>query len=245
MKFYKFDELEFVRKPNIIKIIGPGMYNKDLLSNKLIISIFDRLTKNSINLESSQSVKLELTIFTNEFVQFYPLHIQNITQYYRAYDKMKDFYLLRKYHLKKNPNTSIHILLINYNLICKGTKKKYLQKLIDNYEKLNLVIIIYEYFLLKTYKEADYFLFIGDCFESNIKIIYNLLVNKNIYEYNKFKKIFTKITYNDGIMVLKKDINNKLYKLNELYDKEKERIQIKRTNPNYNPLSDDSNIIFF
>ena len=130
-------------------------------------------------------------------------------------------------------------------MICKGTKKKYLQKLIDNYEKLNLVIIIHEYFLLKTYKEADYFLFIGDCFESNIKIIYNLLVNKNIYEYNKFKKIFTKITYNDGIMVLKKDINNKLYKLNELYDKEKERIQIKRTNPNYNPLSDDSNIIFF
>lgn len=46
-------------------------------------------------------------------------------------------------------------------------------------------------------------------------------------------------------MVIKKDIKDKLYKLNDLYDKKKFQKKEKIADPNYDPLSDESNIIFF
>lgn len=243
MKIYKFDELELFSKPNIIKIIGQGYINKHHLSNKLLISYHDKKIQSSSS-NPAKIDKLELTIFTIECLHHFPRNMYNITQHYIAYDKFKDFYLLRKYYIKKNPNLHIHIILVDYNMNCRRIKNKYLQKLIDGYKKLNLVIIYYEYFLSFDYKEADYILALND-FESFVTHTYDYMCNKEKYCFEKFYKIYKKITESDGVMVLKKGINNKMYKLSNLSNKKEERDRIKKTNPNYDPLSDESNIFFF
>ena len=80
---------------------------------------------------------------------------------YTHYNREK-FELIKQVYGKKYEET-IEIAIYKEHYF-KYEKTLYSKFFIDNYEKLNLVIIIYEYFLLKTYKEADYFLFISDCF---------------------------------------------------------------------------------
>ena len=135
--------------------------------------------------------------------------------------------------------------MVDYNISNKHIKNVYLQKLIDRYKKLNLVIIFYEYFLaLNDYKEADYILALND-FESFVTHTYDYMCDKEKYSFKKFYKIYNKITRSDGVMVLKKGINNKIYKLSNLSNKKEERDKIKKADPNYDPLSDESNIFFF
>ena len=244
MKIYKFDELELFNKPNIIKIIGQGYINKHHLSNKLLISYHGKKIQNSCSDPIVKIDKLELTIFTIECLHHFPRDMYNITQHYIAYDRFKDFYLLRKYYIKKNPNLPIHIILVDYNMTNKHIKNKYLQKLIDMYKKLNLVIIYYEYFLSFDYKEADYILALYD-FESFVTHTYDYMIDKEKYSFKKFNKIYNKITEKEGVMVLKKGINNKMYKLSNLSNKKEDRDKIKKADPNYYPLSNESNIIFF
>lgn len=241
MSIYKFNELKLLEKPNIIKIIGPGNYNKHEITKKIIISLYDKQRINS----KTNIIKFETSIFTYEHIYFFPQHIPEITQYFKKTNNFKDFYLLRKHNVKKNSTIPLHILLVDYNLSCRGTKDKYFQKLIDNYKKLNLIIIFYEYMLLLNYMEADYLFLINDHYKSNIKRIYDCLIDNEKMKYDKFKKVFKKITENEGIMIIKKDIKDKFYKLNELYDKIKEHNKKKMEDSNYDPLSDESNIIFF
>lgn len=198
MKIYKFDELKLFEKPCVIKIVGSGYSNKNVLVKNLIISIYDRIYFNhNSSIISHITNKINqptLTIFTNDSINYFPPHISNYTINFRTHDKFSDFYLLRKYRIEKNPNIPIHILLINYNLSCKRNKDKYFQKLIDNYKELNLIIIFYEYYLSFDYNEANYILHVGDCFESFIESTYKYMIDKNYYNYNQYKDIFKKIT---------------------------------------------------
>ena len=104
MKIYKFNELELFEKPNVIKIIGAGHSNKHLLSNKLLVSYHDKnkLKQNTQSITNLTNVdKFGLTIFTNQLIHYFPNHIYNISQHYITDGGLKDFYLIRKYHIKK------------------------------------------------------------------------------------------------------------------------------------------------
>ena len=249
MKIYKFDELNLFEKPCVIKIVGPGYSNKNILARNLLISFYDKtylnLNSNMISHITDKINQFTLTIFTNDNINYFPSHMKNYTINFITSDKFVNFYLLRKYHIKKNPNISIHILLIDYNLSCKRNKDKYFQKLIDDYKKLNLIIIFYEYYLSFDYKEANYILAVHDGFESFIESTYEYMIDENYYNYNQYKHIFNKITIGEGVMVLKKGKNKKLYKLQKLYNKKKELDKIKMNDKKYDPLSDESNILFF
>lgn len=218
---------------------------------KIIISLHGKITnknKFSIGINIFDNSKFAITIFSIELQQEYPKQICNITQYYRVdfNKKIKEFYLYRKYCVKKKEKIEPHIILINYNMhSLRKSKNKYFKKLLKNYKLLNLIIIYYDYFLSGLDFTTDYFLFVHDCFESNINSIYSNLINKYKYDFIQFKKLFDKITSDDGIMVLRKGTNFNLHKLTNLYNEQEEREKIKRSDPNYNALSDESNIIFF
>ncbi len=251
-EIYKFCELELFDKPNIIKVIGPGAYPKAILTEKIIKSLHGKITNsNRFKIKSNifDSSKFAITIFSLEQNQSFPKRIHGITQHFFVdlENKIKEFYLYRKILLKSNPNykSEPQIILINYNLHGIRFKNyKYLNKLFKYYKLLNVTIIYYDY-SINWNIYADYFLCLHDSFEYNIEQIYKYSIDKSKYSYKQFVKLYNKITREDGVMVLKKCNNSKLYKLTDLYDEQAERDKIKRADPDYNPMSDESNIIFF
>lgn len=199
MLIYKFNELKILEKPNIIKIIGPGHYNKHVITQNIIISLYDRQRiTNYLREHKITIVEFKISLFVDEHIYFFPKHIPEITQYFRKTNGFKDFYLLRKSNIKKNPTAPLEIVVVDYNLSRRGKNEnrgkneKYFQKIIDNYKKLNLIIIFYEYSLLSNYMEADYLFFIEDHFESDIKNIYDFIIDNKKMTYIKFKQIFKK-----------------------------------------------------
>ena len=84
-----------------------------------------------------------------------------------------------------------------------------------------------------------------------LNYIYKNYFDADFVDYEKFKKTYKEITKHkcsfsskptDGVMVLKQGVKNKFYKLDKLYCYEEERQREKRADPDYDPLSDDSNI---
>lgn len=251
-QIYKFCDLELFEKPNIIKVIGSGCYPKAKLTEKIIKSLHGKITNsNKFKIQSNifDSSRFSITIFSLEQNQSFPKRIHGITQHFcvELDKKIKEFYFYRKYLLKSNSNykPEPQIILINYNLHSLGLKKnKYLDKLLKYYKLLNITIIYYDY-SIKWNVYADYFLCLHDGFESNIEQIYKYSIDKSKYSYKQFVKLYNKITRDDGVMVLKRCTNSKIYKLTDLYDEQDERNKIKHADPDYNPMSDESNIIFF
>ncbi len=256
MKIYKFNDLNFY-KPNLIKIIGPCSMVKEELAKKLIISMHDKY-KNKYFPNEFDNKNFGLTIFTYEQYHNYPKNIKNITTNYypnTLNDKIRDFYLTRKFNIKHKKDLELHIVLFDINLMLhkpNSKRYKYIDKLMLNYKKLNLIIIYYDYFFnnVPNYN-IDYTLCLRDDFDSKIKRLYKNNFDTDFVDYQTFKKTFKEITkYKcsfssntiDGTMVLKKGVKNKFYKLNKLYCYEEERQRVKRADPNYDCMSDDSNI---
>ena len=253
MKIYKFNDLHFY-KPNLIKIVGPGSVVKEHLAKRLIISMHDKY-KNIYYPNEFTNKNFGLTIFTYEQYQNYPKNIKNITTNYypnTLNDKIRDFYLTRKFNIKHKKELELHIILFDMNLfIHKSNSKryKYIDKLLLNYKKLNLIIIYYDYFTSDNdiKYNNDYILCLQDCLEFNTKYIYKKYFDTNYIDLTTLKQTYKEITKNnfnkmDGVMVLKKGVKNKFYKLDKLYCYESDRLREKHADPNYDPISDDSNI---
>lgn len=254
IKIKKFDDMEFY-KPCIIEIIGPGITPKNIFSNELIISMQD---KNKLNISKTKIELLtnppqfHLTIFSYDYIQNYPTSLYNFTLY-KSFDKLKDYYLLRKYHSKIKTNLELEIVLIDTNLNFRRGNEytKYIYKMMKNHKKLNILIIYYAYYMnIFIDIKPNYYIFMDNCFTDDLRIIYNKFYTKDKYTFSKFKKIYKKITCCDdnhinGKMVLKSNSLNKFYKLGTLLNSEKERKKIKYADPNYDPMSDESNIRFF
>lgn len=256
IKVKKFDEMEFY-KPCIIEIIGSGITPKNIFSNELIISMRD---KNKLNmLKTNKKLELlsnpppfHLTIFSYDYIQNYPTSLYNFTLY-KSFDKLKDYYLLRKYHYKTKTNLELEIVLIDTNLnFRRGSEHtKYIYKIMKNYKELNIMIIYYSYYMnILINIKPDYYIFMDNCFTDDLQIIYDKFYTNDKYTFSKFKKIYKKITCSDdnhinGKMVLRSNSLNEFYKLGTLLNAEKERRKIKYADPNYDPMSDESNIRFF
>ncbi len=261
MKIYKFNDLNFY-KPNLIKIIGPGSVLKEELAKKLIISMHDKY-KNKYYPNEFDNKNFGLTIFTYEQYHNYPKNIKNITTNYypnTLNDKIRDFYLTRKFNIKHKKDLELHFILFDMNLISHNPnhrQSKYIDKLMLNYKKLNLIIIYYDYYWLNndTKYNIDYTLCLRDdsfiSTKTMLNYIYKNYFDADFVDYEKFKETYKEITKykcsfsskpTDGVMVLKQGVKNKFYKLDKLYCYEEERQKEKRANPNYDCMSDNSNI---
>ena len=251
MKIYKFNDLHFY-KPNLIKIVGPGSVVKEHLAKRLIISMHDKY-KNIYYPNEYSNKNFGLTIFTYEAQLFYPKNIKNMTiNYYTTQDKIRDFYLTRKFNMEENKELPIEIVLFDMKLLSHNPKSKtfkYTDKLLLNYKKLNLIIIYHDYYAsdIDSKYSIDYTLCLQDCLDGNTRHIYKKYFDKSFIDYETFKKTYREITKcnmnkMDGVMVLKKNVKNKFYKLDKLYCSESVRLREKHADPNYDPISDDSNI---
>ena len=245
MEIKEFNELELY-KPNIISIVGSGITPKMMYSNKLLISMHDKLKLNK------QANKFKLTIFSYDYIQNYEREMHYIS-IHRSLDNLEDFYIMKKYNCNKNKNLELEIVLLDQNLMQHNIEKnKYLRKLFRNYKKFNLVIIFYTYGIGK-FKDftCNYTLLLRDGYDSSQQQIYDMYY-KDYVKFDKFKKIYKEITkesdnpmLSTNVMVVHENLNGQFYRMNKLSNANAERRKNKQETSNYDALCDDSNIRFF
>jgi len=236
MQFEDFYEVELYKKSGIISIVGPAVTNKKILASNLIKSIHDRTKRDNY------MYKFSITIFSHDVFCDYNRNMGKIT-INSDWNKLKDYYLIKKYYLKKNKSLDKEILLFDDNVTQFSLKNKYFQKILANCKKLNLVIIMYSNYFLNFVK-SDFYLLLKDDYSSSQVNIYKKFYKK-VMSFDDFKTYFREITKNEGIMIFDNKPVKKLKKLARLYDADKERRNYKRQDPNYDVISDESGMRFF
>ena len=235
MQYKEFYEVDLY-KPGIISLTGPAITNKKVFAQKLIKSIHDRSEKDRFK------DKFNITIFSHGNIQNYGKDMGRINVY-MDWNKLKDYYLIKKHYLKKTGSLETEILLLDENITKFTLKNKYLKKLFEKCKKFNLTIIYYSYWLTFDIKN-DYNLFIKESFSSNLKKIYDHFYKK-FMTFDEFKIRFDDITKDEGVLVVNDSLTKSFHKLARLYDSNATRRNYKYQDPNYNAISDESDILFF